>query len=94
MQELTVQASSKSPDSRKMYFVDLAKVPPEELEDTWIPGTPCFVDAQNTIHLGTSAFKEVRSYVRNVYGCRMDPYPEGEFPFKSLPVDDEGQEHS
>lgn len=63
--ELKVASRATSPIV--VRCIDLGRVPDEQLRDSWLPGTPCFVHAGN-VHLGVDAFQQCRELIRSVDG--------------------------
>jgi hypothetical protein len=63
--ELKVASRSSSPVV--VRCIDLGRIPDEQLRDSWLPGTPCYVHAGD-VHLGIDAFRQCRELIRSVDG--------------------------
>jgi hypothetical protein len=70
--ELKVASSDTSVVT--LRCIDLGRLSPELLDDTWLPGTPCFVHTGD-VHLGIDAFAKCRDLIRSVDGVRLIEEP-------------------
>lgn len=70
LDELKLARPSKDGQGNVLYFFDMGRLGPSELDRlaaSWMPGVPCLV-SDGSVHLGVDAFNKCREFARSVEG--------------------------